>query len=128
MTIEQVKTIVEQKRFPGKNQPVELIETHISWVILTPEFVFKIKKPLQFSFLDFSTLEKRAFYCREELHLNRRLAPDMYLDVMPIHLSDDGLPQIGIDNGQVLDVAVQMKRIDNRKEMDKLLQIGRAHV
>src|SRR5690606_31295297 len=55
-----------------------LMETHISWVLLTGEFVYKIKKPVNFGFLDFSSLDQRAHYCAEELRLNRRLAPDLY--------------------------------------------------
>jgi uncharacterized protein len=121
MTIEQIQSIVDLHRFPGEKVPTELIETHISWVILAPEFVYKIKKPVQFSFLDFSTLEKRAFYCREELKLNRRLAPDMYLDVLPVILMDDSMPEIGAKNGVPLDYALQMKRMDNSRQMDKLL-------
>ncbi len=122
MTIEQVQAIIAHQRFPGRKQPVEFIETHISWVILTPEFVFKIKKPIKFSFLDFSTLEKRAFYCREEVHLNRRLAPDMYLDVLPVALGDDGIPEIGGKNTPPIDMAVWMKRMDDSRQMDKLLR------
>ena len=64
---------------------ISVIETHISWVLLTGKFAYKIKKPVQFSFVDFSTLEKRKFYCHEELRLNRRLAPNLYLDVVAIY-------------------------------------------
>ena len=67
--------------------PVEkctLIETHISWVILAGAYAYKIKKALNLGFLDFSTLEKRRFYCQEELRLNKRLAPAIYLSVVPI--------------------------------------------
>jgi len=67
---------------PAKN--IELIETHISWVILTGDFAYKIKKPVNFGFLDFSTLNKRQHYCEQELRLNRRLAPTIYLDVVSI--------------------------------------------
>ncbi len=63
---------------------ISVLETHISWVILTGEFAYKIKKAVDFGFLDFSTLEKRLLYCREELRLNRRFAPDLYLDVISI--------------------------------------------
>ena len=63
---------------------IELIETHISWVLLTGSFAYKIKKPVDFGFLDFSTLEKRHNYCEAGLILNRRLAPDIYLEVVPI--------------------------------------------
>ena len=67
--------------------PVEkclLIETHISWVILAGPYAYKIKKSIDLGFLDFSTLEKRHFYCQEELRLNKRLAPAVYLSVVPI--------------------------------------------
>ena len=65
-------------------ETITLFETHISWVLLTGEYVYKIKKPVNFGFLDFSTLEKRRFYCEEELRVNRRLAPQLYLAVVPI--------------------------------------------
>ncbi len=87
MTQEQITTLAQTACLPGGG-PVELIETHISWVLLTPSYAFKFKKPLQFSFLDYSTLELREQYCREELRLNRRLAPDMYLDVLPVGYRD----------------------------------------
>jgi len=131
MTIEQIQSIIDLQKFPGEKEPVEFIETHISWVILTPEFVYKIKKPLKFSFLDFSTLEKRGFYCQEELKLNRRLAPSMYLGVLPIKLGNDGMPEIGVKGGTLLDYAVQMKRMDNSQQMDKLLlqnEVSKAHI
>lgn len=70
------------------NHPVsqfELIETHISWVLLTGDFVYKIKKPVNFGFLDYSTLERRAHFCKEEVRLNRRLAPELYLGVVPVY-------------------------------------------
>lgn len=90
---------------------------------MTPEFVFKIKKPVKYSFLDFSTLERRAFYCREELHLNRRLAPDMYLDVLPVSLANDGKPEIGGENTPI-DMALRMKRMDDSRQMDRLLEVN----
>src|SRR4051812_3037376 len=59
-------------------------ETHISWVVLSGPFAYKIKKPVDLGFVDFTTLERRRYFCEEELRLNRRLAPDLYLDVVPI--------------------------------------------
>src|SRR3569832_2513304 len=64
--------------------PVQVIETHISYVLLTGAFAYKIKKPLDLGFLDFSSLAKRLHACCDEVQLNRRLAPDVYLDVVPI--------------------------------------------
>ena len=69
---------------------VRLIETHISWVFIASPFVFKVKKPVNLGFVDFSTLEKRHYFCRRELELNRRLCPEVYLAVMPIYESDAG--------------------------------------
>ena len=63
---------------------LELIETHISWVILTGEFAYKIKKPVNFGFLDFSTLDKRRGFCEQEIRLNRRLASGIYLEIVTI--------------------------------------------
>lgn len=129
MTPEQIQMIVANGYFPGPKAPVEWVETHISWVILTPAFAFKIKKPVQFPFLDFSTPEKREFYCREELRLNRRLAPEMYLDVLPVILDKNGWPVISPtgDGRAPHDHAVLMKRMDNQRQMDKLLRRN-AHV
>lgn len=122
MTQEQIATLVQTACLPGGG-PVELIETHISWVLLNASFAFKLKKPLQFSFLDYSTLELREQYCREELRLNRRLAPDMYLDVLPVGYRG---AQLCIDAGidPAIDWAVQMRRMDNTRQLDRLLQAG----
>ena len=130
MTTEQVQSIVAAGAFPGAKTPAELLETHISWVILTPEYAFKIKKPVVFGFLDFSTLEKRRFYCEEEVRLNRRLAPSLYLGVLLIAPAGDQL-RIGATDTPAVDVAVQMHRIDSQLQMDRLLAAGRvtpAHI
>ena len=86
----------------------ELIETHISWVLLTPAFAFKIKKPVRFSFVDFSTLDLRRHACDEELRLNRRLAPTIYLEVVEIR-GTPAEPQVD-GPGPLLEVAVKMRR------------------
>lgn len=96
----------------------ELIETHISWVLLADDLVYKIKKPLDLGFLDFSTLEKRRFYCDEELRLNRRLAPDIYLEVVAI--GDDG--QLGAT--RAVEYAVKMRRFPQSAQLDRMLQRG----
>lgn len=83
-----------------------IVETHISWVLLTGQYVYKIKKPVNFGFLDFSTLEKRRFCCDEELRLNRRLAADLYLEVVPITGTADR-PQLG-GSGTAIEYAVKM--------------------
>ena len=76
--------------YPHRPGEVRSMETHISWVFIASPFVFKVKKPLSLGFLDFSTLEKRRHFCERELKLNRRLAPEIYLDVVPIYKSSSG--------------------------------------
>ena len=97
----------------------EVIETHISWVLLTGEYVYKIKKPVNYGFLDFSTLEKRHFFCEEELRLNRRLAPQLYLDVVSIHGSE-AHPQLN-GQGAVIEYAVKMRQFPQSVQLDRLL-------
>ena len=120
-----MKALVDAGNFPGARQPAELIETHISWVILTPDFAFKIKKPVTFDFLDFSTLQKRRYFCEEEVRLNGRLAPGMYVGVLPIGMRA-GQATIGETGSPVVDYAVQMHRLDNQLQMDKLLAENRV--
>jgi aminoglycoside phosphotransferase family enzyme/predicted kinase len=91
----------------AKHGRVELIETHISYVILTGQFAYKIKKALELGFLDFRSLAARRFYCEEELRLNRRLAPTLYLEVVPITGSIE-LPVMG-GTGPVIEYAVKMR-------------------
>jgi aminoglycoside phosphotransferase family enzyme/predicted kinase len=108
------------------NHPVERIqhlETHISHVLLTGPYTYKIKKPVNLGFLDFSTLEKRRFYCEEELRLNQRLAPNDYLAVVTINGSPEH-PRIG-GQGPVLDYAVKMRQFDPETTLDRLDDQGR---
>ena len=85
---------------------LRLIETHISWIILTGDYAYKIKKPVDFGFLDFSTLEKRRFYCTEELRLNRRFAPQIYLELVEIRGSESAPRLHG--SGDVIEYAIKM--------------------
>lgn len=86
--MEQPPPFIQALKNPSRyDHPVEalkIVETHISWVILTGHYAYKIKKPVNLGFLDFSDLDKRHYYCQEELRLNRRLAPQLYLDVVAI--------------------------------------------
>lgn len=102
--------------------PVRLIETHISWVLLTGEFAYKLKKPLDLGFLDFSTLELRRAACQEEIRLNRRLAPDIYLAVVPI----TGTPQMPrVDGaGEAFEYAVKMRQFPADATLDRLDAAG----
>lgn len=101
---------------------IELVETHISWVLLTGTFVYKIKKPVDFGFLDFSTLALRRRYCEEEVRLNRRFAESLYLDVVPITLTD-GVARVGGD-GEPVEYAVRMRQFPGEMQLDRLLAAG----
>lgn len=102
---------------------VELLETHISWVLLAGNYAYKIKKPVDFGFLDFSTLERRRHFCFEELRLNRRLAPDLYLDVVAITGTEDH-PEID-GGGPALEYAVKMRRFAETALFDRMLAENR---
>ena len=98
---------------------IELIETHISWVLLTGEFAYKIKKPVNFVFLDFSTLEKRHECCEQELRLNRRLAARIYLEVVSI-TGTPSRPQVSGD-GDIFEYAVKMRQFPQSVQLDNML-------
>ncbi|RMG81751.1 MAG: hypothetical protein D6714_12445, partial [Bacteroidetes bacterium] len=112
-----IQKIIENGAFPDEPGAVRLLETHISWVILTAHFAFKLKKPLQFSFLDFSTPEKRKHFCLRELELNRRLAPEVYLEVLPVYRDPKRGARIGGEPGEIMDYALKMRRLDNECRM-----------
>jgi aminoglycoside phosphotransferase family enzyme len=105
-------------------QPTEVIahETHMSWIFLAGGDVYKLKKPMRFAYLDFSTLPRREQACRAEVTLNRRLAPDVYLGVVPL-TDDDGLTLGG--TGEPVDWLVHMKRLDDRMMLDRMIGEGR---
>ncbi|MBW2380998.1 MAG: hypothetical protein JRG70_15855 [Deltaproteobacteria bacterium] len=102
----------------------ELIETHISWVFLGAADVFKVKRPVDLGFLDFTTLEKRREACDAEVRLNRRLAPEVYIDVVPITLNAEGVHEIA-GRGTAVEWAVHMRRLPAERRADELLQAGR---
>jgi hypothetical protein len=101
----------------------ELIETHISWVFLGPADVYKVKRPVDLGFLDFTTLDKRRAACDAEVRLNRRLAPHIYLDVVPITVDASGAHSIG-GKGRAVDWAVHMRRLPVDRRADELLRAG----
>ncbi|HYE37632.1 AAA family ATPase [Methylocaldum sp.] len=103
--------------------PIEIRETHISWVLLTDPFAYKIKKPVDFGFLDFSTLDKRRLFCEAELRLNRRFAADLYLAVVPI-AGDPQNPRIN-GTGTSIEFAIKMRRFDEAALFDRLCQDDR---
>ena len=104
-------------------QPADIVETHISWVLLSGDCAYKIKKAVDFGFLDFSTLDKRRFFCREELRLNRRLSPQLYLDVVAISGSV-AAPKLGSEFPPLLEYAVKMRRFPQAAQLDAMLANG----
>ncbi|WMP16481.1 bifunctional aminoglycoside phosphotransferase/ATP-binding protein [Thiothrix lacustris] len=110
--------------YPHTTYNIQVIHTHISTVFLTGKFAYKIKKPVNFGFLDFSQLADRQHFCQEELRLNRRFAPKLYLDVVPILLVD-GLYQLGSTTAKtsqnIVEYAVKMRQFDPSQQLDCLL-------
>jgi len=122
MTLQNQKPVVDALlspvAYPEKTGKIELIQTHISFVFLTSKFVYKVKKAVNFGFLDFSSLEKRRLYCQKELELNRRLCPEIYLKVVPINQSKT----IKIEgSGETIEYALKMKRLPQEAIMTRLL-------
>lgn len=113
-----VAALLDNRRYPHTARTVRLVETHISWVLLAGRYAYKIKKALDLGFLDFTTLEARRFYCNEEIRLNRRLAPKIYLDVIPIGGSPEA-PEPGAR--PAIEYAVRMRRFASAKQMDRLV-------
>jgi aminoglycoside phosphotransferase family enzyme/predicted kinase len=113
---------LRQRLVGDTGQPVQLVETHISWVLLTERFAYKLKKPVRLPFVDFSTLALRKFFCDEEVRLNRRLAPALYLDVLPVRGSARA-PHLG-GSGATIDYAVRMRRFEAGALLSERLAAG----
>jgi len=117
-----IEMLLQPAAYPHPVNKVELIETHISWVLLTGDYVYKIKKPLDLGFLDFHSLERRRFFCEEEIRLNKPWAPDIYIDVVPVTFSG-GAAQIS-GSGAPVEYAVRMHSFDQTMRLDKQLESG----
>jgi len=116
-----VEALMKPEAYDEEPGQIELTQTHISFVFLTRNFVYKVKKAVDLGFLDFTTLEKRRFFCEKELELNRRLCGDMYLEVVPINRSRSNIIKIK-GEGETVEYAVKMKRMPQEKMMNKLLE------
>jgi len=114
-----VEALMKPEAYDEETGKIELIQTHISFVFLTRNFVYKVKKAVNFGFLDFTTLEKRRFFCEKELELNRRLCGDMYLEVVSINRSN--IIKIK-GEGETVEYAVKMKRMPQERMMSRLLE------
>ena len=116
---EHLSALMRGDAYPHPVEEVRLIETHISWVLLTGEWAYKIKRPVAFPFVDLRSPERRAFFCEEELRLNRRFAPQLYVEVCDITESEGGARISGI--GRAIDHAVKMLQFPTECGLDRLL-------
>jgi aminoglycoside phosphotransferase family enzyme len=126
-----VRALLKSQAYPHKPQKIELVQTQMSFIFLTGEYVYKIKKPVNLGYLDYTTLEKRHFFCHQELKLNRRLCPDVYLAVVPITMSLRGAKRrsnlLRVEGrGQAIEYAVKMKQLPQDRMMDVLLAQGQV--
>lgn len=115
-----IESMMNPETYDEDVKEIEMVQTHISYVFLTGKYVYKIKKPVNFGFADFSTLDKRKFFCEKELELNRRLCGDMYVAVVPINQSKGQIKIKGA--GEVVEYALKMRQIPQESIMSNLLK------
>ena len=113
--------LLNPQSYPHRPRTVRLVQTHASFVFLAPPFVYKVKKPVNFGFLNFSTLEKRRHFCEREVALNRRLSPDIYLGVVPISTRAGRFVFGDGDGDAVVEYAVQMRKLADGRFLDQLV-------
>lgn len=111
--------------YPHRPQRLDIVQTHISFIFIAADIVYKVKKAVDFGFLDFTTLEKRKFFCEEEVRLNRRLAPEAYLGVDTITEDAAGRLVLG-GKGRIVEYAVRMKKLPQERMLGRLLAEGRC--
>ena len=119
-----IAALQEPQAYPERVDAVERVETHISHLFMTGEHVYKVKKPVDYGFLDFTTLEKRRYYCHREVELNRRLSPEMYLGVVEIREQSGDLLIEG--PGRTVEFAVKMLQLPRERSMSRLLRQGQV--
>jgi len=125
---DKVRFLARPDAFPERPERVETVETHMAWVFLTDRFAYKLKKPVRYDYLDFSTVEARRRDGLAEVRLNRRLAAGVYLGIVPLTWEDDpGGGTLALDGeGEVLDWLVQMRRLPSDRMLDRALAEGTA--
>ncbi len=116
---ELVQALLEPRAYPEVPKHIELVQTQMSFVFLTDDYVYKVKKPVNLGYLDYTTLAKRHFFCQREVELNRRLSPDVYIGVVPIS-RERGSISVG-GQGELIEYAVKMRRLPREAMMNVLL-------
>ncbi|MEB3210051.1 MAG: AAA family ATPase [Leptolyngbyaceae bacterium] len=136
MTDSSLPALIQQMQMPEfyphpVETPIRVVQTHISYVLLTGDFAYKVKKPLDFGFLNYSTLDRRQHFCAEELRLNQRGAAELYLEVLPItqsgdafHLNDEGEGE-GEGEGDAVEYTVKMRQFPQETLLDRLFEQGK---
>ena len=122
MTHDQVLDLSRRGSYYGEMLSGQLVETHISWVLFSDKYAFKIKKPLKFSFLDFSTSRLREINCQKEILLNSRFS-NIYLSTEPVFFKN-GNWEIGGQGDKPIDYVVVMRKMDDAKRMDRMIESG----
>ncbi|MDZ7957932.1 MAG: AAA family ATPase [Aulosira sp. DedQUE10] len=130
MTEATLPVLIQQMLQPGfyphaVSEPIQLIQTHVSYVLLTGDYVYKLKKPVNFGFLDYSTLEKRQHFCHEELRLNQRGAGELYLEVLPLTLEGEQYHLEG--TGEAVEYALKMRQFPQEALFSSLFEQGKLN-
>lgn len=115
-----IKTLLTPQAYPHHPQKVNLVQTQMSFLFLTGDYVYKVKKPVDLGYLDYTTLEKRHYFCHQEMELNRRLCPETYLAVVPIVRDKEQIRFEG--QGEIIEYAVKMRQLPEKRMMDVLLR------
>jgi uncharacterized protein len=119
-----LKSLLMSDAYPEPTKSVRLLQTHVSFLFITDNYVYKIKKPVDLGFLNFTSIDRRRFYCNEEVRLNRRLCPEIYLGVVEVLESASGATFTG--EGKVIDYAVKMKKLPEERMLYRLLAEGKV--
>ena len=117
-----IEDLINPSAYPENPNKIKFVQTHISTVFIGDKFVYKIKKPVNFGFLDFSTLDKRLFYCKQEVELNNRFSKGVYLGVFPVNFN--GERHVIDGDGNIVDYAVKMKRLKDEDLMKNRFKKG----
>ena len=119
-----VQAMMSPEAYPEKVAHVQMAETHVSYLFFTEEHVYKVKKAVNYGFLDFTTPEKRHYYCEQEVVLNSRMSPDVYYGVVPVR--EQGGCYAIEGPGTTVDYAVKMRRLPQERALDALLKEGKV--
>ena len=120
----RIEALLDPGAYPSRPAKIDLVQTQMSILLLTGDYVYKVKKPVDLGYLDYTTLEKRHYFCHQEVELNRRLCPDVYLAVVPIVEGDYGVRFEG--QGKATEYAVKMKQLPRDRMLDVLLLRSRV--